>query len=134
MSKHSREVTTAVEIDLQEADLDDVSIEEELKEVKPRRTILSTALQILNFFRMLCGLVVDATIFQYVILILIVTNSLMMAIGTYTFVTENEEISEQFARADDVFLIIFTVELILQFIYRGFSLFLNGVESNMIWS
>lgn len=60
------------------------------------------------------------------IMYLIVLNAIMMGIGTYDFVTENQEVSDIFDIIDMVFLIIFTVELGLQFIYQGLYIFKNG--------
>ena len=93
---------------------------------KPRVSFLQRFLAFVDLIRLFCGVIVENLFFQYTILVMIVVNSLMMAISTYEFVYGNEGLSELFEQADLTFLIIFTVELILQFIYRGFSLFLDG--------
>jgi len=93
---------------------------------RKKKTILSRLMEVINFFRSICGAIVENTLFQYIILLMIVVNSLMMALGTYTWVTENEKIDDWFSQADNVFLITFTVELCLQFVYRGLGLFLDG--------
>lgn len=76
--------------------------------------------------RAISGRIVENEIFQSTILVLILVNAIMMGIGTYDFVEENEKIDNLFTTVDSVFLIIFTIELCLQFIYRGFYLFKDG--------
>ena len=50
----------------------------------------------------------------------------MMGIATFDFVQDNPDASNAFDLVDKIFLIIFTIELGLQFIYRDFRLFLDG--------
>lgn len=73
-----------------------------------------------------CGSVVNSEKCQMTIISLIVINSIMMGLGTFDFVTENPDVERAFQTMDKVFLIIFTVEITLQFIYRGFGLFCDG--------
>jgi len=125
------QATTAVEIDMFEMDLDGPLLEEKSQEdtkkfEPPKKTFLQRIVGVVNLFRMLCGAIVENSLFQYLILFLIIVNSLMMAIGTYTWVTENPNRQSLFSQADQVFLIIFTVELCLQFGYHGFSMFSDG--------
>jgi len=49
-----------------------------------------------------------------------------MGIGTFDFVTENPEVEQAFETTDQVFLIIFTVELCMQFVFHGWRLLLDG--------
>jgi len=77
-------------------------------------------------FRDLCGKVVNDTRVQVVIILLIAVNAIMLGIATFPFVKDNAQVSRKFEVCDMVFLIIFTVELGMQFIYRGFHLFLDG--------
>lgn len=79
-----------------------------------------------NYIREKCGAFVNDEWSQLVIVVLIVINSIMMGIGTFDFVTDNPDVERVFEAVDRVFLIIFTIELALQFIYRGFSLFTDG--------
>jgi len=51
------------------------------------------------------------------ILILIILNALQMGLGTFNFVTQNPTVEEAFEIVDQVFLIIFTVEVSLNFIH-----------------
>eukprot|EP00581_Thalassiosira_minuscula_P013488 CAMPEP_0183719114 /NCGR_PEP_ID=MMETSP0737-20130205/12191_1 /TAXON_ID=385413 /ORGANISM="Thalassiosira miniscula, Strain CCMP1093" /LENGTH=404 /DNA_ID=CAMNT_0025948815 /DNA_START=104 /DNA_END=1318 /DNA_ORIENTATION=- len=82
--------------------------------------------QMINKFRKLCGDVVNHPRVQLFIIILIVVNAVMMGVATFDFVTDNPEVDNAFELTDMIFLIIFTVELCLQFIFRGFNLFTDG--------
>lgn len=77
-------------------------------------------------FRSLCGSVVNNSTFQLVIVALIAINAIMMGIGTYSFVYENDQVRNVFETIDMVFLIIFTIELVMQFAFLFFRLFLDG--------
>jgi len=77
-------------------------------------------------FRDKVGAMVNNDIVQKVIVFLIAVNSLLMGIGTFDFVTENVTLDYAFNFSDKVFLIIFTIELVMQIIYHGFALFLDG--------
>lgn len=63
---------------------------------------------------------------QTFILVLILINSLMMGIATFPFVKDNPETSEKFDIADQIFLVIFTVESGLQLLYYGWYLFTDS--------
>lgn len=73
-----------------------------------------------------CGIIVENIFFQNIILALIIVNSIMMGLGTYDFVEKNEELNATFEEVDRVLLIIFTVELILNFLHKGYKLFFDG--------
>ena len=60
---------------------------------------------------------------QNFILLLIIINSIMMGIATFPFVKNNPDLSYQFDLADQIFLIIFSVESCLQLLYFGWYLF-----------
>jgi len=77
-------------------------------------------------FRDFCGELVNNPYVQIGIIILILVNAIMMGIATFGFVDNNPPVARGFELADRAFLIIFTVELGLQFIYRGLSLFVDG--------
>jgi len=51
------------------------------------------------------------------IIILIILNALQMGLGTFDFVTQNPKVEEAFETVDQVFLVIFTVEVSLNFIH-----------------
>mmetsp|Transcript_14146 Transcript_14146/g.30860 ORF Transcript_14146/g.30860 Transcript_14146/m.30860 type:complete len:400 (-) Transcript_14146:108-1307(-) len=76
--------------------------------------------------RHIAGRFVNNKDMQLAIVVLIGINGIMMGIGTFDFVKENEKASDIFEVVDLVFLIIFTVELGLQFFYHGWRLFLDG--------
>ena len=63
---------------------------------------------------------------QFIIIILISINAIMMGIGTFSFVKDNEQVNHIFEMIDLTFLYIFTIELGFQFIYHGWRLILDG--------
>ena len=63
---------------------------------------------------------------QTFILVLILINSIMMGIATFPFVKDNPVMSSKFDLADQIFLIIFTVESGLQLLYFGWFLFTDS--------
>jgi hypothetical protein len=80
--------------------------------------------------RRTCGKIVNNSRFQFVMVACIVVNALMMGIATYFpeegGTTLQTDLSEAFDLADNIFLVIFTLELIIQFIYHGWKLFFDG--------
>jgi hypothetical protein len=81
---------------------------------------------ILRRFRLLCGKVVENPHVQIAIILLIVINAIIMGIGTFDFVTESTNVERAFEAIDRSFLIVFTIEIGMQLIYRGLSLFTDG--------
>ena len=73
--------------------------------------------------RQTCGYIVNHITFQNAIIAFITINSITMGIATFDFVTENAILDSIFEKIDKTFLIIFTIELCMQFVYRGFDLF-----------
>jgi len=53
-------------------------------------------------------------------------NAIMMGIATFDFIRDNQVWASTFEICDMVFLVIFTIELIMQFIYHGFYLLTDG--------
>lgn len=86
----------------------------------------SPLLSRLNNLRLLCGEIVNHHNVQLGIIVLIVVNAIMMGIATFDFVSENEHVDNVFEKTDMTFLIIFTIELALQLIYHGWTLFKDG--------
>lgn len=80
----------------------------------------------LNKFRVMCGRIVNHPKATMLIIVLIVVNAIMMGVATFDFVTDNPEVDHAFEVTDLAFLIIFTIELIMQFIFRGHTLFMDG--------
>jgi len=77
-------------------------------------------------FRISSGAVVNNVIFQAIILACIAANSIMIGISTYEFIEDNPSYTQVFASFDRVFLVIYTIELSLQFGYRGYTIFMDG--------
>jgi hypothetical protein len=86
----------------------------------------SPLLSKLNNLRLLCGEIVNHHNVQLGIILLIVINAIMMGIATFDFVSENASVDNVFEKTDLAFLIIFTIELSMQLIYHGWTLFKDG--------
>jgi hypothetical protein len=84
------------------------------------------AVESFQHFRYYCGMIVNAKRMQLFIVTLIAINAIMMGIGTFEFVTENATVDRAFEEIDQVFLIIFTIELAMQAFYHGWKLLLDG--------
>jgi len=80
----------------------------------------------LAFYHQKCGDIVEHTYFQAFIMTLIIINALTMGLATYPAVRFNPRAQSIFDNIDFIFLLIFTIELALNFIYHGIYLFLNG--------
>ena len=48
------------------------------------------------------------------------------AVATYDFVKENDDLKRAFEITDMVFLVIFTIELVMQIVYHSWRIFLDG--------
>jgi hypothetical protein len=79
-----------------------------------------------NNMRYRCGMIVNNKHVQTLIVVMISINAIMMGLATFDFVKKDPVLSHRFEVVDQVFLIIFTVELGMQFIYHGFRLLLDG--------
>jgi len=77
-------------------------------------------------FREACGWLANNENTQRLILAMICVNGAMMGIATYDIVRKNPRVQVAFDVADLAFLMVFTVELALQLVYRGVFLFANG--------
>lgn len=75
-----------------------------------------------NRFRLTCGKIVNNEIVQIGMIVLIIINAVVMGIATFDFVTDDPATEELFSNIDRGFLIIYTVELVMQFIYFGWHL------------
>lgn len=79
-----------------------------------------------NRSRIFAGKVVNSEKVQILIVVLIAINGILLGIGTFDFVDDNKRIHDIFNAIDQVFLIIFTIELGFQFLYHGWRLLLDG--------
>ncbi|KAL3795109.1 hypothetical protein ACHAWO_009272 [Cyclotella atomus] len=77
----------------------------------------------LNDFRIHMGEFVNDSRVQRFILALIVINAIMMGVATFPFVKDNQGVSAKFELIDEIFLIIFTIEAVMQLAYHGWTLF-----------
>ena len=81
---------------------------------------------ICNRVHSFCGIVVNHPFFQKGILFFIALNSILMAVGTFAFVSDDPSVAKAFEVMDTIFLIIFSVELLLNFVHYGISFFSDG--------
>jgi len=77
-------------------------------------------------FRNKCGLWVNNDRVQLTMVVFIFINAAMMGIATSKVVKNDAIMASNFDITDNVFLVIFTIELGMQFMYHGFALFLDG--------
>jgi len=96
----------------------------EIKDDHPRVTI--SLRRRVRRFRNWIGELVNNDRVQLFSVFLIVMNAIIMGIGTFDFVMENPNVDKAWEQMDQVFLILFTVELSMQFIYHGPNLFADG--------
>ena len=76
--------------------------------------------------RAFCGLIVLDDRFQLIMILLILANAITMGIATFDFVYDNAKMQNNFETLDMAFLIVFTIELALEFGYWGYQLFFDG--------
>jgi len=76
--------------------------------------------------RKVCRTVVENEPFQLAIVVLIAINAIMLGIATFSFVEDNPLTNSVFEWFDFAFLVIFSIELGLQFIYRDVRIFSDG--------
>lgn len=69
------------------------------------------------------GKVVNNERFQLFIVFLITINAIMMGLATFDFVKDNPTTRDAFETTDKAFLIVFSIELGMQFLYHGIYLF-----------
>lgn len=84
------------------------------------------ALRKVNQARKLCGQIVNHDKVQLFVILLIAINAIMMGVGTFDFVMDDPAMEAIFETVDFIFLIVFTIELCMQFVYHGPRLFLDG--------
>jgi hypothetical protein len=77
-------------------------------------------------FRLFCGKVVNNEHVQIAIISLIIINALIMGLATFDFVTDDPHVKDIFEKTDRSFLVLFTIEITMQFCYLGFTLFTDG--------
>lgn len=75
--------------------------------------------------RVICGRIVNSSPVQLFVVFLIAANAIFMGVGTLDFVTNDPVVEARFQKVDQVFLIVFTAELALQFVYHGLRLLLD---------
>lgn len=72
------------------------------------------------------GRIVNGALFKKIVIGLIMTNSALMCIGTFDFVTENPRALEIFQVLEVFFLVTFSIEIALKMLYHQFTIFTNS--------
>ena len=103
-----------------------VTIDTSANERNDASTRIMTCFRTVNKYRTMCGDFINHEKVQLCVVFLISLNAIMMGIATFDFVSENPSASKVFETTDTIFLSIFTVELVMQLIYHGPRLFLDG--------
>jgi len=80
----------------------------------------------IQLMRYRAGLIVYDKGVQKVVVILIALNAIVMGIDTFHFVRHNPPVDKAFRTIDKAFLIVFTTELGIQFIFHGLNLLRDG--------
>ncbi|KAL7529774.1 hypothetical protein ACHAXR_005448 [Thalassiosira sp. AJA248-18] len=76
--------------------------------------------------RKFTGLVVNDNRVQNTVLVMIMINAVMMGVATFPFVKYNPDLLTKFELADQIFLILFTIESSMQLLFYGWKLFKDG--------
>ena len=76
--------------------------------------------------RKLIGEVVNDYRVQNTVLLLIAINSIMMGVATFPIVKQNQHVQDIFDDADQIFLVLFTIESAMQLIYHGWKILKDG--------
>lgn len=79
-----------------------------------------------NATRIICGKVVNQKYVQQMIVCLIILNALQMGLATFDFVYYDPVVRSAFDKLDLAFLIVFTIEICMQFIFHGWHLLQDG--------
>jgi hypothetical protein len=109
-----------------EAELPGRNIFQRCRSSKTRKSTFKVKRSWFRQFRLFCGKLVMHDKVQITIVIMIVINGIMLGIGTYPFVTDNYHANLAFEVIDQFFLVVFTIELCLQLVYRLFRFFLDA--------
>jgi len=83
-------------------------------------------MQGMNRLRLICGAIVNHPWVQHSIIFLTFVNAVMLGVATYDFVKENSTLNTAFEITDQVILTIFTIELVMQFLFHGYTFIKNG--------
>jgi hypothetical protein len=81
-------------------------------------------IQRINKWRLCCGTFIEHVWTQTIVSILIIANVAILGLVTFDLADSAIDVLD---KIDLALLIIFTIELTMQFIYRGYTLFLDGI-------
>ncbi|KAL7570231.1 hypothetical protein ACA910_020656 [Epithemia clementina (nom. ined.)] len=104
------------------------NLKKSLAENKRHKTELAEGSKEIAFhsFRDACGRFINNSRVQTGIIFLIILNALLLGVGTFDFVADDERVSRIFANVDLTFLVVFTIDIALQLIYHELRFFRDG--------
>lgn len=76
----------------------------------------------INRLRLTCGKTINNEYVQLGMIGLIILNAVFMGVATFDFISNSTERGEKFKKVDTAFLSVFTIELVMQFIYYGWRI------------
>lgn len=76
--------------------------------------------------RLICGDIVNHPSVQNSVIFLTVVNAVLAGVATYDFAKESPSVTSAFVTTNLVFLIVYTIELVMQLLFRGYTLFKDG--------
>merc|ERR1712232_142163 len=104
-------------------DLDYNSLESDSEESYVKDDDVSLTHSYISLVRFHAFEITENERFQLFIILLILINSVFLGIATFSFVRDNDDVKVIFENIDFAFLVIFTVELCIQFVAKGLDLF-----------
>jgi len=93
---------------------------------RPKLTPFEQFMEWIQLKRYRAGLIVYDKYVQKLVVLLIALNAIVMGIDTFQFVHHNPGVANAFDKIDMAFLIVFTIELGMQFIFHGVNLLRDG--------
>jgi len=87
---------------------------------------VTKTLSTIQKLRRQCGTIINNHYLQLVMIVFILINALMMGVATFDFIKKNPIYLNAFDKTDEAFLIIFSIELVMQCIYHGHKLLFDG--------
>ena len=107
-------------------DVDEYQLDDDVDDQEFPYSRWTSIIDTIQTFRYHCGVFVNHKNAQFFVVYLIAINAIMMGIGTFDFVTDNPDVENIFELIDLIFLIIFTIELGMQFCFYGWRMILDG--------
>mmetsp|Transcript_10479 Transcript_10479/g.15785 ORF Transcript_10479/g.15785 Transcript_10479/m.15785 type:complete len:608 (-) Transcript_10479:751-2574(-) len=86
----------------------------------------STSFAFLSSTREKVGRIMESKIVETIVLTMIMINAVMMGLGTFDFISKNDQAMQIFNTTDLTFTILFSIESSVRLFYMGYNFFTNG--------